>query len=254
MGKFEVSARKKEAGFTLVELAVVMIIIGLLIGGVLKGQELIANAQISSTVAQIKGVDAATSTFSDTYAAMPGDMLTATGANGRLPNCAAPNCNNGDGDGSLENVPNNAAQAGEELGFWQHLNAADLVSGVKNSAIVAFGEALPSAPIGGGMVVGFTPIGAVGGLTGANGRGGHYVVVRQAAAAAAGPASAVMSPSQAARIDRKMDDGSPNAGTVLAIGSTGGAAANCANGAAANSVYNEALDGQSCSIAVRIQQ
>ena len=65
-----------QAGFTLVELAIVMIIIGLLIAGVLKGQELIGNARVTSTVAQIKAIDAATSTFKDTYAALPGDMTT----------------------------------------------------------------------------------------------------------------------------------------------------------------------------------
>ncbi|HIL28602.1 MAG TPA: prepilin-type N-terminal cleavage/methylation domain-containing protein, partial [Micavibrio sp.] len=93
MGKVDITADKKQAGFTLVELAVVMIIIGLLIGGVLKGQELIANAQIASTVAGIKGIDAATSTFNDTYNAFPGDMSNALT---RLPNCAAP-CANGNG-------------------------------------------------------------------------------------------------------------------------------------------------------------
>jgi prepilin-type N-terminal cleavage/methylation domain-containing protein len=55
-----------QAGFTLVELAIVMIIIGLLIAGVLKGQELIANARVTSTVAQVKAIDAAISTFKDT--------------------------------------------------------------------------------------------------------------------------------------------------------------------------------------------
>ena len=65
-----------QAGFTLVELAIVMIIIGLLIAGVLKGQELIANARVTSTVAQIKAIDAATSTFKDTYQALPGILRT----------------------------------------------------------------------------------------------------------------------------------------------------------------------------------
>ena len=64
---------RAEGGFTLVELAIVMIIIGLLIAGVLKGQALIANAQVTATVAQIKSIEAATSTFRDTYASIPGD-------------------------------------------------------------------------------------------------------------------------------------------------------------------------------------
>jgi prepilin-type N-terminal cleavage/methylation domain-containing protein len=54
---------RPQAGFTLVELAIVMIIIGLLIAGVLKGQALIANAQVTATVAQVKAIEAATSTF-----------------------------------------------------------------------------------------------------------------------------------------------------------------------------------------------
>ncbi|MCB9991587.1 MAG: prepilin-type N-terminal cleavage/methylation domain-containing protein [Rhodospirillales bacterium] len=81
MGTHEITADKRQAGFTLVELAVVMIIIGLLIGGVLKGQELIANAQITGTASAVKSIDAATTTFRDTYAALPGISPT------RLPVC-----------------------------------------------------------------------------------------------------------------------------------------------------------------------
>ena len=77
---------RAQAGFTLVELAIVMIIIGLLIAGVLKGQALIQNAQVTSTVAQTKAIEAATTTFRDTYNALPGDMTT---PNTKLPNCAA---------------------------------------------------------------------------------------------------------------------------------------------------------------------
>src|SRR5271166_4848058 len=96
-------SRRSQAGFTLVELAIVMIIIGLLIAGVLKGQELIGNARTTATVAQIKAIDAGVSTFKDTYASLPGDMTNPTV---RLPNCAAGTaCGNaGNGDGQLANA------------------------------------------------------------------------------------------------------------------------------------------------------
>src|SRR5437016_3490712 len=92
---------RAEVGFTLVELAIVMIIIGLLIAGVLKGQALIANARVTATVAQNKAVEAAVSTFRDTYAGLPGDIFNPAT---RLPNCAGAPCNTaGNGHGKLAN-------------------------------------------------------------------------------------------------------------------------------------------------------
>ena len=251
MGKVQITADKKQAGFTLVELAVVMIIIGLLIGGVLKGQELIANAQIASTVTQAKGIDAAVSTFRDTYNAFPGDMGNATT---RIAGCAG-NCANSATTNSVLNVAPNAAaaNAGEGLQFWLHLSAADLISGVTLTGNAVFGEELPTAPIGGGFVAGYTQTGAIGGQTAtANPRSGHYIVLRADAATAASNASAILTPLQAARVDRKMDDGQPNVGTVVAIGTTG--ATNCASAGAAAGTYSETNAADSCSLAIRIQQ
>ena len=121
---------RAQAGFTLVELAIVMIIIGLLIAGVLKGQALITNAKVTAQVAQFKAVDAATSTFKDMYSALPGDI-----ANSRqrvFLTCAA--CINGDGNGVITQTPATAPAAGNEAGnYFVHLAAADLITGITSN-------------------------------------------------------------------------------------------------------------------------
>jgi prepilin-type N-terminal cleavage/methylation domain-containing protein len=75
--------KRNQKGFTLVEIAIVLVIIGLLLGGVLKGQEMIESARIKSVVGDLNGVSAAYNTYFDRYRAVPGDetgpTLTARG-------------------------------------------------------------------------------------------------------------------------------------------------------------------------------
>lgn len=229
---------KEEKGFTLVELAIVMVIIGLLIGGILKGQEMIANAQVSATVAQLKGVDAATSTFRDMYDAIPGDI---TNPGTRLANCTAAPCSTAGNGNSQIGATNTYATtaASENLTFWVHLNAADLVSGVDRSGVVAWGQAFPSAKAGGGIMVGYNQNGTT--PTGRTGRGGHWLNLSGIPTTANSPA---LSASEAARIDRKMDDGSAATGSVLSTQGT------CSSAAG---VYTEVNDQDACTVSVRIQ-
>ena len=79
------SRRRAQSGFTLVEIAIVLVIIGLLLGGVLKGQELIENGRVKSAAADMNGISAAYNSYLDRYRRLPGDdgptlaVLTARG-------------------------------------------------------------------------------------------------------------------------------------------------------------------------------
>ena len=69
---------KKQAGFTLVEIAIVLVIVGLLLAGVLKGQELIESSRIKNMAKDLDGMSAVVRSYQDRYRGFPGDDLTAT--------------------------------------------------------------------------------------------------------------------------------------------------------------------------------
>ena len=87
--------RKKQQGFTLIEIAIVLVIIGLLLGGVLKGQELITAARVRNIASQLDGVKIAYLGFQDRFRVLPGDMTTAA-ANASIPGTpVTPGCTGG---------------------------------------------------------------------------------------------------------------------------------------------------------------
>ena len=134
---------QRQSGFTLVEIAIVLVIIGLLLGGILKGQEMITQAKIKNVINDFNGITAAVNSYQDRYRAMPGDELSANtvarwGAaafggdgNGVLCTnaCASPTT-------ALYNAPAVAPAAGvnEPNLFWLHLRLAGFVSGTTTGA------------------------------------------------------------------------------------------------------------------------
>jgi prepilin-type N-terminal cleavage/methylation domain-containing protein len=119
--------KSSQKGFTLVEIAIVLVIIGLLLGGILKGQEMITQAKIKNVIADMSGVSAAMYGYQDRYKALPGDDKN---ANSRWSSTAS-----GTGDGVIQGVYTVAASgvvtdATMETGFfWHHLRLAGFVSG-----------------------------------------------------------------------------------------------------------------------------
>jgi len=134
----------KQNGFTLIEIAIVLVIIGLLLGGVLKGQELITGARVRNLIAQQDGIKAAYFGFLDRYRALPGDYAAAAA---NIPNVAATAaCNNGNGNGSGTIV---AADANENILVWEHLAKAGFINGSYTCAAAATSATSPSNPYGG---------------------------------------------------------------------------------------------------------
>jgi prepilin-type N-terminal cleavage/methylation domain-containing protein len=72
--------RRHQSGFTLIEIAIVLVIIGLLLGGILKGQELITQGRIRNVANDFQAMTAGINLYQDRYRSLPGDDA---GANGR---------------------------------------------------------------------------------------------------------------------------------------------------------------------------
>ena len=131
--------KKQQSGFTLVEIAIVMVIIGLLLGGVLKGQEVITNARIKNINNDFSGISAAIYSYQDRYATLPGDD-PAPGAHvngGLLADDSAGTAGDGLIDGNFEDAGALVAAVSdpESALAWQHMRAAGLLSGITTSSL-----------------------------------------------------------------------------------------------------------------------
>jgi len=213
------------AAFTLVELAIVLVIVGLLVGGVLVGQDLIRNAEIKSTAAQIEKFDLAGATFRTKYRAVAGDipplkasrfgLLARAGADGQ-----------GDDDGKVENVGTSGAPGGlggESSLYWRDLWDSRLIGleyNMATDAIVDTSVFVAPATIDMKQYVPPAKLRQntffhIYGYTGLN----YYHIGMFASGAATGNITWTngLTPMEALGIDTKLDDGNPLKGTVRAV-------------------------------------
>jgi len=117
--------QKHPQGFTLIEISLVLLIIGLLIGGVLKGQEMIENAKVKRVMSDQEEVRAILYAFKDRYGALPGDFDQANDTFG---------LEGSNGDGNYVISGDWFGSSGEASQLWLHLRAAGFVSGNTTTA------------------------------------------------------------------------------------------------------------------------
>ncbi len=223
----------RSQGFSLVELSIVLVILGLLTGGILTGQNLIRAAELRSVTTEFQTYQTAIMTFRDKYFALPGDMRNATdfwgsaGGSGTLGDgCEAATgtgtqtCN-GDGNGRA-GIPEDVGQYGESFMLWQHLANANLISGSYTGKAGSGGK-LDSAP---GVNMPLSKMSGTGwgvywwnlkGINNPNWFAYDYetMFVFGALKTAGLPENPVLTPAEAWGIDKKIDDGKPGTGNLM---------------------------------------
>jgi prepilin-type N-terminal cleavage/methylation domain-containing protein len=117
--------RSQQSGFTLVEIAIVLVIIGLLLGGILKGQELINSAKAKSLANDFRNVPVYVYAYQDKFRAIPGDDAAAAThvSGGTNPGGATK------GDGKIDGQWDSTTVTDESALFWQHVRLAGLATG-----------------------------------------------------------------------------------------------------------------------------
>jgi len=191
---------KQQTGFTLVEIAIVLVIIGLLLGGVLKGQELINNAKVKNFASDFRNIPLLVYSYQDKYKAIPGDDASAAAHIGAG---ATQIAGATVGNGALEgNWSDGAAllATSETVAFWEHVRRANLAAGPQT---IATDSDLPANAEGGRVGI------EAGGRAAADqyitGLSGTYVLCSRGILG-----------KFAKQLDAAMDDGNPFTGAMRA--------------------------------------
>lgn len=259
------SYKKSEKGFTLIELSIVMVIIGLIVAGVVAGQSLVKQAQLRTIISEQEQVRVSLNSFNLEYSALPGDMnnadaywSSATDACNAAGtgNLVSAECN-GDGNKRISIVASNAS---EGYMAWKHLSLARLYPGTFVPTIALLGTVGSNIPASKFSGAGITLIyddsssdATAGDGAASGGREvGKNVILFGSAVSANIANGTFLSAAQAKSLDDKVDDGNPVMGQAVAVGVAAAAAdggTNCINTTTPATYNLDATDTAPCGIA-----
>lgn len=248
-----------QRGFSLVELSIVLVILGLLTGGILSGQSLIRAAEVRTVGSDLARYQAAAYSFRDKYFALPGDMtnaqsfwgVRAAGTNlvcQQTVNVTTGTCNS-DGNGQMDRLAGDAGY-NERFLVWQHLAYAGLIEGSYTGASAVAtvqtsvsGTNTPATKLDGL----WTPFYLGGPLSGhAEWYDGAYSINGLAFGRASSASSPPFKPEELWNIDTKLDDGRPATGRVFATKGSGSWAAGCTTGDTLAAEYSLSSSAKLC--------
>lgn len=189
--------KRNQSGFTLIEIAIVLVIIGLLLGGVLKGQELINSAKVKNLATDFKNIPVFIYGYQDKFKALPGDDSLAANHLGALVTITAlPAVNIG--NGIIDGIWKPTANTDETALFWQHVRLANLAAGSTTVSITP--PYIPTNALGGAIGITSAASSPIFGMK------GSFIVCSDAIAG-----------KFARQLDTMLDDGVTNTGSVQVV-------------------------------------
>lgn len=241
----------RHSGFSLVELSIVLVILGLLTGGILAGQSLIRAAELRSISTSLERFAAAHHSFRDKYFALAGDMNNATkfwgvlAGNGSDPTCQNTEATgretcNGNGNGRVESTDNAVPNGDERFRYWQHLANAGLIEGsytgrtdsaTPTTYVMTAGKNSPSVNGGNAKVDPFTQGPSSANYTATNYpfidayKGDEFTFAYRSKGG--NPGGDLLLPEEQWNLDVKLDDGLAARGKLLAPKMSWSAMPNC---------------------------
>ncbi len=189
--------KRNQSGFTLIEIAIVLVIIGLLLGGVLKGQELINSAKVKNLASDFRNIPLYIYTYQDKYHALPGDDPLASIHVSSAVTATTPA--NDAGNGRIDGKWDSTTATDESFLFWQHVRLSGIAAGITDTT----------------DTVGYPARNTLGGLMGVTnsaaelpiaGLKGSYIVC-----------SSSIIGKFAKQLDVALDDGDPTKGAMMSI-------------------------------------